>query len=126
MSETSPPQHPPSPPARSPLAKFPSAVRAAHDRFLNSGDIADLDTVVIAVVLDHQPTHAKKSGEITAPDTARLIADLGFDSLALAEIVFFLEDLYKVTITNEELMSITTVGELRAFVRAKVIAARPA
>jgi len=82
--------------------------------------------VVIAVVLDHQPTQARKSGEVVAPDTARLMADLGFDSLALAEIVFFLEDLYKVTITNEELMKITTVGELRAFVRTKVAAGRTA
>lgn len=107
-------------PARSPLAKFPASVRAAHERFLATKNASDLDTVVIAIVLDHQPSHAKASGEITAPDTARLIADLGFDSLALAEIVFFLEDLYRVTITNEELMKITTVGELRAFVRTKV------
>ena len=128
MPEELPPPpaaRPPAPP-RSPLAKFPASIRAAHERFLATGDVEDLDRVVIAVVLDHQPTHAKKTGELTAPDTARLMADLGFDSLALAEIVFFLEDLYQVTITNEELMSITTVGELRTFVRTKVSASKPA
>jgi acyl carrier protein len=49
-----------------------------------------------------------------------LIGDLGFDSLALAEIVFFIEDLYQVSVSNEELMRITTVGELRGFIRIKV------
>ncbi len=120
------PQPPPSTPTPNPLAKFPATIRASHERFLSTRDVAALDAVVLAVVLDHQPAHAKKSGEMIAPDTARLIADLGFDSLALAEIVFFLEDLYKVTITNEELMRITTVGELRAFVRTKVAATRGA
>lgn len=127
MSDTPPPQ-PHRPPAapRNPLAKFSPAIRAAHERFLASGDVEALDMVVIAVVLDHQPAHMRKSGEVTAPDTARLMADLGFDSLALAEIVFFLEDLYNVGITNEELMGISTVGDLRAFIRAKVAGAGPA
>ena len=122
-----PPQSPrPPAPPHNPLAKFPASIRAAHERFLATGDIEDLDRVVIAVVLDHQPAHAKKTVELIAPDTARLMADLGFDSLALAEIVFFLEDLYQVTITNEELMSITTVRELRTFVRTKVSCSKPA
>ncbi len=116
-----PPQPTPAP-ARSPLAKFPPAIRTAHERFLATKNPADLDTVVLAIVLDHQPAHTRTSGEITAPDSARLIADLGFDSLALAEIVFFLEDLYQLTITNEELLRITTVGELHAFVRSKFAA----
>jgi len=127
MSDLPPQPQQTSTAARNPLAKFPASIRAAHERFLATKDAADLDTVVLAIVLDHQPGHARGSGEITAPDTARLMADLGFDSLALAEIVFFLEDLYKVTITNDELMKITTVGELRAFVRSKVTSAtRPA
>jgi len=119
----------PSPSSRDPLAKFPADVRDAHARFIASGDVAALDSVVLAVVLDHQPKGAQTTvpSQATAPDdSARLIADLGFDSLALAEIVFFFEDLYGVTITNEELLRITTIGELRAFVRAKVAAVRTA
>ena len=114
---------------RNPLAKFSADVRDAHARFLATGDVDALDTVVLAVVLDHQPKSAPSAGlsPIATPDdSARLIAELGFDSLALAEIVFFFEDLYGVAITNEELLRISTIGELRAFVRAKVAAARTA
>lgn len=103
-----------------PLAKFPPDAREAHQRFLTSGDAASLDTVVLAVVQRFQ------SSPTALPDSARLTADLGLDSLALAEIVFFLEDLYQVSITNEELTSITTIGDLRTFIRRKIFATRTA
>lgn len=102
----------------SPLARFPQSVRDANERFLATGDLADLDTVVLAVVQRFQPAATE------LPDSARMVGDLGFDSLALAEIVFFLEDLYDVSVSNEELMGLTTIGELRAFIHVK-IPARP-
>ncbi len=110
----------------SPLDKFPAAVREAHARFVATGDADSLDTVVLAVLRDHQPRHTRRTPPVAPPDSARLMGDLGFDSLALAEIVFFIEDLYLVSITTGELVKVTTVGELRAFVRAKVAAAGPA
>ncbi|MET0262746.1 MAG: acyl carrier protein [Rariglobus sp.] len=106
-----------------PLAKFPSAVRDAHKHFLATGDVEALDTVVLAVVRDHQPSHLRATSPAVFPDEASLMGDLGFDSLALAEIVFFFEDLYKISITNDELMNISTVGKLREFVRSKVATA---
>ena len=103
-----------------PLARFPADAREAHQRFLTSGDAGSLDTVVLAVVRRFQ----SKAAEL--PDSARLTGDLGLDSLALAEIVFFLEDLYQVSITNEELASITTIGDLRTFIRRKISSTRTA
>jgi acyl carrier protein len=110
----------PKPVKSGPLDKFPAAVRDAHARFLATGDIDALDTVVLAIVRDHQPAEARAATPAAPPDSALLIGDLGFDSLALAEIVFFIEDLYQVSVSNEELMRITTVGELRGFIRIKV------
>lgn len=128
MAEHSKPSSAPSsgPKSTSPLAKFPESVRAAHERFLATGDAAALDTVVLAVVRDYQPVSARTGDSAPFPDSARLIGDLGFDSLALAEIVFFFEDLYRVSITNQELMSISSVGELRNFIRAKIDTTRSA
>ena len=103
----------------SPLAAFPDPVRIAHARWLSERDPAALDTVVLAIVAYHRPRRDPAVND-DLPDSARLMADLGYDSLALAEVVFFVEDLFKVTISNADLATIATVADLRAYVRAKV------
>jgi acyl carrier protein len=112
-------------PAHAPLARFPAGVRDAFARFLAVGDLDALDTVLFAVVRDFLP----KKNPVAAgplPDNARLIEDLGFDSLAIAEIVFFMEDLFSIKISNAEIQQVGTVGQLRAFVLHKFAVARPA
>lgn len=106
----------------SPLAAFPEPVRAAHERWLSERDPAALDAVVLAIVAYHRPRKddSPAAPADTPPDSASLVADLGYDSLALAEVVFFVEDLYRVTISNEDLKTIVTIADLRAYVRAKL------
>lgn len=103
-----------------PLAKFPQEVRDAYARYKNSGNPNAIDIVVIAVVRDFIPKHIAPPANQPLPENARLMADLGYDSLAIAETVFFFEDLFDVKISNKEIMEVGTVGELRAFVRAKL------
>jgi len=80
---------------------------------------------VLGVVADHLP--GKKFSNDAAPsDQLALIEDLGFDSIAITEMVFFLEDLFRVRISNEEILSVRTLGDLRSFVRRKVTASGPA
>ena len=98
------------------LKRFPLEVRDAFWRFRSTGDVAALQLVVLAVVRDYMP----RSGGVVLTDEMRLIEDLGYDSLAVAETVFFLEDLLQVRIGNKELMEVRTVGDLRSFVTRKV------
>ena len=97
------------------LRHFPEDVRLAYLRLRDFGDPAAADTLVLAIVADHMPRP-----EAALMDSASLIKDLGFDSVAIAEMVFFIEDLLEVNVTNAEIMRVHTVGELRAFVRSKL------
>lgn len=118
-----PASNPPSPPpaaAATLLRHFPAEVPAAYARLRATGEAAAADTLVLAIVADHMPNkHARIA------DAASLIDDLGFDSVAIAEMVFFIEDLLQVTVTNEEILRVRTVGELRVFVREKVAVTFP-
>lgn len=53
-------------------------------------------------------------GEVTAD---REIADLGLDSISLAEMVLELEDKIDVVIEPEDLQSLETFGDLEAFIK---------
>jgi acyl carrier protein len=101
------------------LRHFPAEVREAYVRVAAAHDPAAADTLVLAIVADHMPR-----AEAELADDARLVADLGFDSVTIAEMVFFFEDLLKVNVTNAEIVRVRTVADLRAFVRQK-IATRP-
>jgi acyl carrier protein len=105
------------------LRHFPREVREAYVQVRDHGDAGAADTLVMAILLDHIPDEKMRPADGPS-ESMRLVADLGFDSVAIAEMVFFIEDLLHVSIRNEEILRVHTVGDLRAFVRTK-LAGRP-
>lgn len=102
------------------LARFPKVIQDAHASYLATGDAEAADQVLLAVLHEHLPSAAKTLAPATLQDDQRLIEDLGFDSLAVAEVVFFLEDLYGVKIAQEHLMKLQRVGDLRCYLRSQL------
>ncbi len=98
------------------FTRFPREVQDAYSSFCRTGDMTAVDVVIIAALKEFMPR--KPTQEIT--DQFRLIEDLGYDSLAVAELVFFLEDCFQVRIETQGLVSLRTVGDLRAFVVSKL------
>jgi len=105
------------------IKRLPDAARTAFQQFQLDGNPERLDPVLWAILMDFVPKATMAIGSET-PGATRLIEDLGFDSLAITEVVFFTEDLFGITITNEEIVQVRTLDDLRAFLRAKV-AVRP-
>ncbi len=106
------------------IKHLPAAARAAFRQFQSTGDPAALDPVIFAILEDFVPR--PPAGPLAGlPGDTRLIDDLGFDSLAITEVVFFTEDLFGISITNEEIVRVRSLADLRGFIHAKV-AARPA
>lgn len=105
------------------LAHFSREVQAAHVRFMATGDILAADAVVLAIVQAHLPARMLRRTR-TLTDDHRMVEDLGLDSLATAEVVFLVEDLYRIRIRQSDLHRIATIGDLRAFIR-KELARKP-
>ncbi len=102
------------------LARYPAEAQAAYTQFLQTRSPDDADQIVLAVIRQHIPRKHQPPAGQPLPETARLMADLGYDSLAIAEVVFLFEDLFKVRITQAELTPVRTVSDLRSFVRRKL------
>jgi acyl carrier protein len=121
METRPPPSTPVIPPValEEKLRHLPADARAAFRRFQAEGNAADLDVVIFAILEDFIP---KKSDRALAglPGDTPLMDGLGFDSLAITEIVFFAEDLFGISIANEEIIKVRTIDDLRLFIRRKV------
>lgn len=71
---------------------------------------------VIARFVDH-----KHRARLQAPEPdLRLIEDLGIDSLTLMEIVMLAEEVLPVSISNEDLRRLRTLGEAERFITGKL------
>ena len=105
---------------RAALARFPAEILGAYERHRAAGDAAALGALVTAAVVDYRPSGAGSEPRVTGH--TRLFEDLSYDSVAVAELIFFLEDLFDVTISNEEIMGVRTVGDLQACVAKKLSA----
>ena len=96
----------------------PETIEAAV-RFRTTGDLAALPTVVYGIIERHLAPE-KESSLAAADDNTRLIEDLGIDSLTLLEIVLTIEEAVGISIENEELRNIRTLGEVKMFIEQKI------
>ena len=98
------------------LARHKPEVREAYARYRATGDVEAVQIVFLAMVREHLP----KPSDAPITDEQRLIEDLGYDSLAVAEVVFAIEDTFALRIETSEIMQISTVGSLKAFIAKKL------
>jgi 3-hydroxyacyl-[acyl-carrier-protein] dehydratase len=104
---------------RAKLDGYPEAVLTDYARFAADRDVAALHRFILGLIHFLHDSDGRSSIDDLA-DTADLRADLGIDSITIAEVVFLIEDIFEIEIANAELISINTIGELKAFITGKV------
>jgi len=97
------------------LKRCRPATYEAACRFRQTGDPASLSAVIVGVIEHHvEPGLRAKLRE--PDDSLRLVEDLGLDSLTMLEIVMLAEDVLRISIHNEELGGLHTLGDVRQLV----------
>ena len=93
-------------------------------KFRKSKDAAQIETIVMGIIDRHLEPDQR---EILAnsDDSLRMYEDLGMDSLTMLEVVMLVEQTLLVSIDNEELRDLRTVGDVKAYLNAKAMGVEP-
>lgn len=91
-------------------------------RYQTSRSDDDLRKVILGVFERDLPENKVAALE-TATDESRIMEDLGMDSFGMISVIMTAEEVLGVTIANEELKGVTTLGALKQFLQSKVTAA---
>lgn len=96
----------------------PETLQAALS-FRKSKDVNQIEIIVLGIIDRHLEPEQREVFK-GADDTFRLYEDLGLDSLTMLEIVMLVEQTLQVSIDNEELRDLRTIGDVKQYLDAKV------
>ena len=92
--------------------------------FRQDKDISQIETIVMGVIDRHlEPDQREILSK--SDDSLRMYEDLGMDSLTMLEIVMLVEQTLQVSIDNEELRDLRTVGDIKSYLSAKAKGEKP-
>lgn len=97
----------------------PATVEAAL-RYRRTKEAALLSTIVLGIIerfLD--PASVARLRE--SDDDVRMVEDLGLDSLTLIEAIMKIEEVLDISIKNEDLRNLRTLGDVRGFIEHKAL-----
>lgn len=96
----------------------PSSIEAAV-QFRKTGNPDHVPAIVIGIIERFvDPDLRAKLKE--ADDDLRMIEDLGIDSLTMMEIVVLVEDAIKISVNNDDLRGLRTIGDIKTFIDCRL------
>ena len=101
------------------LRGFPDPARDGARALRSEASPKQFDSCLLGILTFYLPAGTPPPTELPSPE-ARLKEDLGLDSLALAEAMFKIEELFEIRIENAELAEIGTLGEARNLLISKL------
>ena len=107
------------PHVRETLKRCSESTREAASEFRRTGN-AEYVPLIVRGLIEHYVEPAARVKLSHCDDTIRLVEDLAIDSLTLLEIVFVAEEVFQVSIDNEDLRPFRTMGDVNRFVAEKL------
>ncbi len=100
------------------LKRCPPGTYEAALAFHVSKDTTQVERIVMGII-DRHLEPDQRDILARSNDSLRMYEDLGMDSLTMLEIVMLVEQTLKVSIENEELRDLRTLGDVKAYLEAK-------
>lgn len=119
MSPTNVPAPLDDPALREALKRCSPATYLAACRFRQTGDTIHLRPILLGVIERYVERELRPRLH-AADDSLLLREDLALDSLTMMEIVMLAEEALRITISNEELAHLRTLGDVQCFFAAKL------
>jgi len=104
---------------REALKRCSAATYEAAAQFRKTGNIEHLPAIVLGIIERYVEPDLRAKLRDT-DDDLRIIEDLGIDSLTMMEIVILVEDVLPMSINNDELRHLRTIGDVKTFIGCKV------
>ena len=92
--------------------------------FRKDKDVNQVEKIVMGIIDRHLEPDQREILN-NSDETLRMYEDLGMDSLTMLEIVMLVEQTLQVSIDNEELRDLRTVGDVKAYLQAKAKGEEP-
>lgn len=87
--------------------------------YRRDGDTSGLSTIVLGIIERYLEPEFTDKLDPSNPDL-QIQEDLGIDSLTMVEVVMLVEEAVDITIDNNELRDLRTLGDINAFIATKV------
>ena len=100
------------------LKRCPPGTYESALLFRKNKDINQVEKIVLGIIDRHLEPDQREILS-NSDDTLRMYEDLGMDSLTMLEIVMLVEQTLEVSIDNEELRDLRTIGDVKAYLNAK-------
>ena len=104
---------------RESLKRCSASTYEAASQFRKTKNVEHLPAIILGII--ERFVEPDLRAKLKDPDDdLRLIEDLGIDSLTMMEIVILVEEVLQMSINNEELRHLRTIGDVKVFIDCKV------
>ena len=106
------------------LKRCPEGTYEALLTFRENKDIDQVPIIVMGIIERHLEPEQKEVLR-AGGDEVRLYEDLGVDSLTMLEVVMMTEQTLELSLDNEELKNLRTIGDVKVYIDCKIKGEKP-